>query len=159
MELAICLVDVTISMSLLLLCTEIIARNQMSKLTQEYQNLLHAGKCPILCRESLFDLELVEGIRVEALKLCENGVLLTAAMGSSGKEWENSYLRGDKTCWITPELCKLYDLGNMKTLIGHVMKSNKETRNIIGNSKYFTDVSVQLALYVSWFILIVFHVY
>ena len=55
-------------------------------------------------------------------------------------------LRGDRTCWVTVDLCTELRLNAMKTLVQKLIKG---TKNLVADLELIPDYSLQFAIYVS----------
>ena len=85
----------------------------------------------------------------------KDGLLTASKMGSKDEELlQSNSLRGDLTCWITPDLCKDLSLSAMASYVKLMIKTLKPFQKVLGLA---ADFSVQYALYVSFrYVILVF---
>lgn len=70
--------------------------------------------------------------------------LQVAKFGSSKSL--STTLRGDRTCWVTVDLCKELKLDGMKALVQRLIKG---TKDVAAELDLLPDYSMQFAVYVS----------
>jgi hypothetical protein len=99
-------------------------------------------------KDGIFDTSSINSLLVDMNAISDGGsVLSPAKMGTKGSTVVGSEsLRGDLTCWITPELCKDLSLPAMKSFVQAMIKVLKPYQKELG---LVADYSVQCALYVS----------
>ena len=90
--------------------------------------------------DSLFMKALLDDART--LVATEPTRLQAAKFGSDKNV--SSVLRGDRTCWVTVDLCKDLHLDAMKTLVQKLIKG---TKNLVEDLDLIPDYSLQFAIY------------
>lgn len=96
--------------------------------------------------------DIAEGVLSDAKKLVgihisKSNVLITPAMSKGDTKWSNPNVRGDLTCWVTPNLCKDLKLEYFSAFIRRLISECKFFR-AHGDLGLTSDYSVQFALYV-----------
>ncbi len=82
----------------------------------------------------------------QAIQLAEPSRLQAAKFGSGNAL--STALRGDRTCWVTVDLCKELKLDAMKALVQRLIKG---TKDLVAELDLLPDYSMQFAVYVSTF--------
>ena len=102
----------------------------------------------VVVKDLAFDEYSLKALNNDADVIARKKDLLTASkIGSKDQELlQSDSLRGDLTCWITPDLCKALSLNAMTCYVTHMMKKLKPFQKKLGLAE---DYSVQFALYVS----------
>jgi hypothetical protein len=121
----------------------------------EINVLLDSKTCPIVEKYKIVDENIINNILDESLSLVNSNMLVPSSMGaSSSLLWNNSTFRGDKTIWLTPNLCKSHNLTNISLLVKKVMEFCRIIRQSPNspNQTILTDFSAQLAVYVIIFV-------
>ena len=78
----------------------------------------------------------------------KKGLLTASKMGNKDQNLlQSETLRGDLTCWITPDLCKDLSLSAMMCYVKLMIKTLKPFQKDLGLA---ADYSVQYAVYVSF---------
>ena len=80
----------------------------------------------------------------QVILLAEPSRLQVAKFGSSNAL--STTFRGDRTCWVTVDLCKELKLDAMKALVQRLIKG---TKNLVAELDLLPDYSMQFAVYVS----------
>lgn len=111
--------------------------------------LSDSSKFQLIVMDAVFDskylTQLLSATRAISVKA---GILTQSKIGTKGATLVGSEaLRGDLTCWITPDLCRDLSLSAMKTFVQSMMKLLKPFHEELG---LVADYSVQFALYVSY---------
>jgi hypothetical protein len=114
---------------------------------EEIKQLLRQSSLPAVTIDD-FGLDLIDSCINEINSLQSQKLLEESAMGYQTSFWKHSLFRGDKSCWITPELCKIQKLNGVTSLIKRLMKVSASIREYTGDSLALTDYSVQFAIYV-----------
>jgi len=70
--------------------------------------------------------------------------LKPAKMGRGEQLWGDEELRGDSLCWITPDLCKEYDLHGVEEFLRRITAENEVLKSHLGLTFEF---NMQFALY------------
>lgn len=110
-------------------------------LSQVDVNALAASTGHVVVVDGAFD-DLVVDVMAETSDRL--GRHLTPARLSRGKTlWENHSLRGDKTCWITPQLCKEESMVSTEKLVRGMIKACQPLKGALG----FNEYSFQFAYY------------
>lgn len=110
--------------------------------------LSDCSKFQLIVKDAAFDSEYLDQL-LSATKAitAESGILTQSKMGMKGSALVGSdALRGDLTCWITPDLCRDLSIPVMKSFVQTMMKMLKPFHQELG---LVADYSVQFALYVS----------
>lgn len=110
--------------------------------------LSDCSKFQLIIKDAVFDNEYLSQL-LSATKTisAEEGILTQSKIGTKGTTLLGSEaLRGDLTCWITPDLCRDLSLSAMKSFVQSMMKLLKPFQQELG---LVADYSVQFALYVS----------
>jgi hypothetical protein len=102
----------------------------------------------VVVKDLVIDESTLKALNYDADIVARKKDLLTASkMGSKDQELlQSNSLRGDLTCWITPDLCKDLSLSAMTCYVKLMMKTLKPFQKKLGLA---ADYSVQFALYVS----------
>jgi hypothetical protein len=111
--------------------------------------LSDCSKFQLIVKDTAFDSEYLDQL-LSATKTISTtaGILTPSKIGTKGTTLVGSdALRGDLTCWITPDLCRDLSLPAMKTFVQSMMKLMKPFHQELG---LLADYSVQFALYVSY---------
>lgn len=102
----------------------------------------------VVVKDLVFDEATLKALKNDTDIIVRKKDLLTASkMGSKDQDLlQSNSLRGDLTCWITPDLCKDLSLSAMTCYVKLMMKTLKPFQKKLGLA---ADYSVQFALYVS----------
>ena len=103
----------------------------------------------VVVKDLLFDERSLEALNADASIIASGKGLLTASkMGNKDQKLlQSETLRGDLTCWITPDLCKDLSLSAMMCYVKLMIKALKPFQKDLGLA---ADYSVQYAVYVSF---------
>ena len=107
----------------------------------------------VVVKDFVFDECSLAALNADANIIASQKNLLNASrMGSKDQKLvQSDSLRGDLTCWITPDLCKDLSLSAMACYVKLMMKTLKPFHKALGLA---ADYSVQYALYVSFYYVI-----
>jgi hypothetical protein len=111
--------------------------------------LSDCSKFQLIVKDAVFDSEFLDQLLSSTKTISATaGILTPSKIGTKGTTLVGSdALRGDLTCWITPDLCRDLSLPAMKTFVQSMMKMLKPFQQELG---LVADYSVQFALYVSY---------
>jgi len=100
--------------------------------------------------------DISDGIYTDAIRLLDydrdhatEKVLRGAKMGNGENLWTDDKFRGDRACWVTPNLCRDLQLNNFELFVKRLIRECKIFRRhpCFGLNG---DFSVQFAVYVSY---------
>ena len=114
---------------------------------KEVKSLSDTSEIPLIVKDGVFHASSMQALLADIRTIIESNRLSAARMGSKGNVIIGSdILRGDLTCWVTPDLCKDLQLPAMKSYVQAMIKLLKPFHQELGLA---ADYSVQCALYVS----------
>ena len=114
----------------------------------EVLSLSDESNLQLIVKDAIFEDHFVDALLrdAEIISLSED-ILKQSRMGSKKNSLVGlDALRGDLTCWITPDLCKDLSLPAMKSFVQIMIKLLKPYQSSLG---LLPDYSIQYALYVS----------
>lgn len=121
---------------------------QLSEITtEEIYALSDCNPIQLIVKDAVFNESNLESILSDIKTVDQNDRLSAAKMGARGTSVIGSdILRGDRTCWITPDLCKEFSLLGLKSYVQMMIKFLKPFQQELG---LVADYSIQCAIYVS----------
>lgn len=117
-------------------------------LPEDVFSLSDDSNLQLIVKDAIFEEHFVDALLRDTEIISSVGsVLKQSRMGSSANALVGlGALRGDLTCWITPDICKDHSLNAMKTFVQTMIKLLKPFQSTLD---LLPDYSVQYALYVS----------
>ena len=115
--------------------------------SEEVHTLSNFSPIQLVIKDAILNESDLEILLQDVRTIRESSRLSAAKMGARGGTVIGSdILRGDQTCWITPDLCKDLSLTGMKSFVQMMIKFLKPFQQQLGLA---ADYSVQCAIYVS----------
>ena len=117
-------------------------------LPEDIFSLSDESNLQLIVKDALFEEHFVDAlVRDTEIISSVGSILKQSKMGSSADALVGlGALRGDLTCWITPDICRDLSLTAMKSFVQTMIKLLKPYKTALDLS---SDYSVQYALYVS----------
>ena len=121
---------------------------QLSEITtEEIYALSDCNPIQLIVKDAVFNESDLQSLLSDIQTIDRKNKLSAAKMGARGTSVISSdILRGDRTCWITPDLCKEFSLLGLKAYVQIMIKLLKPFQHELG---LIADYSIQCAIYVS----------